>query len=153
MLRRSDRRGSSGLRRDTGRAMSENLNVVRSIYADWERGDFSSADWAHPAIQFVMVGGPDPGTWTGDEGMATGWFRFLEAWDDFHVEADQLRELDPTRVLALIRRSGRGRASRLAVEQMQSLAADVFHVLDGKVMQLVHYWDREQALAALGRTE
>ena len=133
--------------------MSENLNLVRSIYADWERGDFSSADWAHPAIQFVMVGGPDPGTWTGDEGMATGWFRFLEAWDDFHVEADQLRELDPTRVLALIRRSGRGRASRLAVEQMQSLAADVFHVLDGKVMQLVHYWDREQALADLGRTE
>jgi ketosteroid isomerase-like protein len=130
--------------------MAENLALVRSIYADWERGQFSSARWAHPAIQFVIVGGPDPGAWTGIAGMAEGWFRFLEAWDDFHVEADEQRELDRTRVLALIRRSGTGRTSGLAVAQMQSLAADVFHVLDGQVMQLVHYWDRDRALADLG---
>src|SRR4051794_33796494 len=133
MLRRSDRRGLSGLRRDTGRAMSENLNLVRSIYADWERGDFGSADWAHPAIQFVMVGAQTLRRGPATRGWPPAGFRFLEAWDDFHLEADQLRELDTTRVLALIRRSGRGRASRLAVEQMRSLAADVFHVLDGKV--------------------
>jgi ketosteroid isomerase-like protein len=130
--------------------MSENLDLVRSIYADWERGDFSSAEWAHPAIQFVIVGGPDPGIWTGVTGMAEGWFQFLEAWDDFHVKADHQRDLDGTRVLALIRRSGTGRTSGLAVAKMQSLAADVFHVVDGKVMQLVHYWDRERAFADLG---
>jgi ketosteroid isomerase-like protein len=133
--------------------MSENLDLVRSIYADWERGDFTSAAWAHQAIQFVIVGGPDPGTWTGVAGMAKGWFRFLEAWDSFHVEADDQRELDRTRVLALIRRSGTGRSSGMPVTEMQSLAADVFHVLDGKVMQLVHYWDRERALADLGLKE
>src|SRR5947208_17137414 len=118
MLRSSDRRGSSGLRRDTGRAMSENLNLVRSIYADWERGDFSSADWAHPAIQFVMVGGPDPGIWTGIDGMAEGWFRFLQAWEDFHVEPEESRILDAERTLVLIRRSWRGWSIGLRVASM-----------------------------------
>ena len=133
--------------------MSENLDLVRSIYAAWERGDFGSASWAHPAIQFVMVGGPDPGIWVGVDGMAEGWFRFLQAWDDFHVEPEEHRQLDVERTLVLIRRSGRGRMSRLEVERMHSDAADLFHIADGKVTRLVHYWERSRALADLGLAE
>jgi hypothetical protein len=62
---------------------SENLELVRSIYADWERGDYSSTEWAHPGIEFVGVGGPDPGSSTGLAGLAKLNRDFRSAWTDF----------------------------------------------------------------------
>jgi len=60
----------------------ENVDIVLSMYAPWERGDFSSAEWAHPDIEWVIADGPAPGSWKGVAAMVEGWREFLSAWDE-----------------------------------------------------------------------
>jgi ketosteroid isomerase-like protein len=103
--------------------VSENLDLVRSIYADWERGDLSSAEWADPEIEFVIADGPSPGQWTGVSGMAQGTRDILSAWDDLRIHAEEYRELDDERVLALDHGIGRGRTSGLDIGQMRTKGA------------------------------
>jgi ketosteroid isomerase-like protein len=129
---------------------SANLDLVRSIYADWERGDFSRADWAHPEIELVHVDGPAPGRWTGLTGTAEGLRGWLSAWEGVRSEAEGYRELDGERVLVLFRASGRGKRSGLEIGQVRSQGAALYHVHDGKVTRIVNYFDRERAFADLG---
>jgi ketosteroid isomerase-like protein len=129
---------------------SPNLELVRSIFAAWERGDYSSSDWAHPEIELVFADGPSPGSWKGRAGVAEGWRGVLGAWEEYRHEADEYRELDAERVLVLHHWSGRGKTSGLEVGQMRAQAAVLFHVRDGKVTRLVGFFDRERALADLG---
>ena len=128
--------------------MSENLELVQSIYAAWERGDFSSADWADPEIEFAFVDGPEPGCWTGLQEMSTRYGEWLNGWKDFRAEPEELIVVDSTRILAFVHNSGRGRTSGFDMEQQS--VANFFEIADGKVTRLVIYWDRDRALADLG---
>jgi ketosteroid isomerase-like protein len=130
--------------------MSANLDLVRSIYAAWEHGDFSAAEWAHPEIEYVIADGPAPGHWRGLAGMAEAMRDFFSAWEGWRGEADEYRELDRERVLVLVRYSGRGKLSGLEVGQIRAEGASLFHCRDGSVTRFVAYLDRDRALADLG---
>jgi ketosteroid isomerase-like protein len=129
---------------------SANVELARSIYAGWERGDFSSAEWAHPEIEYVSADGPERGSLMGVDGMAESLRDFLGAWERLRVEADEYRELDAERVLVIAHWSGRGKTSGLELGEVRTKSASVFHVQGGKVTKLVLYVDAERALADLG---
>jgi ketosteroid isomerase-like protein len=131
----------------------ENVDLVRSILADWERGDWNSTEWAHPEIEFVLADGPTPGSWTGVTEMAQVWGDFLSTWEDPRLKAEEFRELDDERVLLLFHRWGRGRMSGLELGQFEAQGATLFHACDGKVTRAVVYFDRDRALADLGLEE
>ena len=129
---------------------SANLDLVRSICAPWERGDFSSVEWAHPEIEYIVVGGPSPGSWKGVAGMAEASRELLSAWDDFSIEVDEYRELDGERVLVLWDFRGRGKTSGLDPEQIRAPGTYLVQIRGGKVIRLTYYIYPERALGDLG---
>ena len=129
---------------------SANLELARSIYADWERGDYTSAEWADPEIEFVVPDGPEPASGSGLAGMAEAARDYMSAWEGFRIEAEEFRELDQERVLVLDHRSGRGRTSGLELNQIRTQGAHLFHVREGKVTRFVRYLNRERAFGDLG---
>jgi ketosteroid isomerase-like protein len=132
--------------------MSENLDLVRSIFADWERGDFfSSGEWADPEIEFVQADGPEPSRATGLAEMAAGWRKRLNEFADVRVAAEEYRELDDTHVLVVVRDAGIARTSGIDLKQIGGeRSALLVSLRDGKVTRLVVYFDRDRALADLG---
>jgi ketosteroid isomerase-like protein len=130
-------------------AMSENLELVRTIYANWERGDFGSADWADPAIEYTDADGPLGGARGELAEIGQGVRHFLSEWEDFRLMLDSVQELDAESVLALDRRAGRSRASGLELEEMRTTGARVFRIRNGKVRKIVVYFDRDRAIADL----
>jgi ketosteroid isomerase-like protein len=130
--------------------VSANLDLVRSIYADWERGDYASAEWADPGIEFVHADAPAPDSWSGRDGLAEGTSAWINVWEGLRAHAEEFRDVDEERVLVLNRYSGRAKTSGLDIEAMRASGATVFHLSGGKVTKILQYFDRNRALADLG---
>jgi ketosteroid isomerase-like protein len=110
------------------------VDVVRSLHAAWERGDYSSVDWAHDEIEFVMQADffPEPGTYHGLAAMRRAWSGWLRAWDGFRISESGLIDLND-RVVAFYTIRARGRSSGIDVE---ARVANVFIFRAGKVVRL-----------------
>ena len=125
-----------------------NVDLVRSIYEPWERGDFSrTPEWAHPEIECASFGGPVNAGYTGPAAVEEGWSALLESVDGARPEAQEYRDVDDERVLVLGCLRGREKSTGADVEQLR---ANLFRIRDGKVVRLIFYWDRGRAFADLG---
>jgi ketosteroid isomerase-like protein len=132
----------------TAWTMSENLDLARSICEAWRLGDFSSVEWAHPDIELVSDEPLVPLNARGVGEMAEVWRHWLHAWQGFHAEPDEWREVDDERVLVLLRYGGRDLKCGSEVTPIE--AATLLHIRESKVTRLVIYWDRQRALEDLG---
>jgi ketosteroid isomerase-like protein len=129
---------------------SNNVQLVRSIYAARAGRSSNPTEWADADIEFVFADGPSPGRWTGITGMREAWREFVAAWDDYRLVVDQFRELDEERVLVLGHYGGRGKASGVDIGKMGARGASLYHVRNGQVTKIVGYFDRKRALADIG---
>jgi hypothetical protein len=76
--------------------LCENLNLVRSIYAHWER----VTTWADAEIEMARPDRLEGGVPTELASTAERWRWWLEAWDDYRAQAQAYWVLDDERALA-----------------------------------------------------
>ena len=123
---------------------------MRSIVAAHERGDYSSADWAHPDIEYAIADGPDAGVWRGRAAMAKAWGDTLSAYSDYRSTVEEMRQIDDERVLVLGSFGGRGKASWIGAVEDMTRGAALYQIREGMVVRHVIYFERDHALADLG---
>jgi ketosteroid isomerase-like protein len=123
-----------------------NVEFVRGIYAAWERGDFSSVEWADPEIEFTIPG-PDPKVHRGLEAMGRAWAEWLGAFEKFSVVGRDFRDAGDRVVVDQLFR-GTGKSSRIPVDEIP--AGAVLTVRDGKVTRFEGHTTLEDALASAG---
>jgi hypothetical protein len=133
--------------------VSENLDLVRSILAAHARGDYSSSEWAHPDIDYSIVGGLFSGDWKGRAAMARAAHELFSMWKGHRTAVDEIRPLDSERVLVLSHAIARGKKSGIELDATQMRIAELWQVHDGMVIRHVVYMDRADALGDLGLAE
>jgi ketosteroid isomerase-like protein len=90
------------------------------------------------------------GVYEGIDGIRRFFTDVEEAAPDFRIEIDGVEEIDSKRVIAFLRTSSTGRASGIRLAASQTNAYDL---IDGKISHVRIFFDRHEALKAVGLEE
>jgi ketosteroid isomerase-like protein len=122
----------------------DNIEVVRAIIAavpDWDE----VRSFLHPEVHMDQSRIPDGGVYQGIDAFGRFFQRWFGTWEELRMTPERFIE-DGDRVLALMTIEGRGKGSGVPVVIR---SADLWTVRDGKILSLVGYPDRAEALEAI----
>jgi uncharacterized protein len=131
----------------------ENVEIVREAMDAFNRRDFDAfvprfqpdVEW-DDSEGFPGVGG----VYHGRAGVREWWETWLEAWESFHFEIEEITEGSGDRVLFGGLGTGRGKGSGVETQ------ARTWYVLwfeDGKLAGRKLFWTRDDAIEAAGLRE
>ena len=126
----------------------ENVEVVRAVYAEWERGNFRAGLEIYDAHLLFLppVNHPAHAPYVGVHALTEFMRDFLSAWANLSVAAEEFIEAENSVVIANVWR-GEGRESGAATEFRDFM---VWTFRGPKLIRLEQFEDRVQALEAVG---
>jgi ketosteroid isomerase-like protein len=121
----------------------ENVEIVQGLFAALDREDWETAlGLFDPEVEWS----PTEGSFRGPEGVVTSLVEWLEPWEEHRIDAEEITELGD-QVLAVIHLAGRMAGSAMEVDQR---FFQVYAVGDGKIIRMVEFVRRTDALEAAG---
>ena len=123
-----------------------NVEALREGYHALNRADLSvvlelldpEIEWHEPAPS------PDAGTHRGRDSFESFLGSWLDSFEDFRIEPERVLERGD-RLIAIVRQSGRGRASGVEID---ARLAHIWTVRDGRAIRWESVADPETALAS-----
>ena len=134
-------------------ATEADLALVREGFDRYARGDLEGM------LELAVEDGlethmpetlPNGGTYYGHDEYRRWMGRWLEAWEDFHIEVLEIEPVGERHVLTTTHQRAVGRGSGIAVEQS---AYYLNEVGGGKILCVHLYLTRDEALAAAAARE
>ena len=93
---------------------------------------------------------PYGGRFKGHDGLRHFFQMFIDAWDEWYPEFEEVIDVGPETILIVTRVRARGKGSGVPVE---ARGASIWSVRDGKVVSAKLFQPKAEALAALGVSE
>jgi ketosteroid isomerase-like protein len=131
----------------------ENLEIVRSGFELLQQqGDLALfEDWTTPDLVIVQPPEvPDAKTYEGRAAVAEAWQDWPDQWEDFRLDLIELIDVGDDLVVSETRHRGRGRESGI---EMDFRVFYVHRLREGKLARMEMFFNREQALEAVGLAE
>lgn len=132
--------------------MTSSLEIVRGGYEHFAATGELDADIFAPDFVWDMSrfrGWPEAPLYHGIDGARTFLRAWVEGWDDWTLELEVLHDAGE-QVVALMRQSGRSKATGLPVEMMFAM---VWTVRDGKQAHMTMYADPAAGMRAAGLSD
>lgn len=131
---------------------AENVEIARRGYEAlneraWERITAFLAPDCEWEIRSVA---PNAGTYRGLDAVRAVIEDWLGAFDELRIEPEEFIDAGPDQVVVLVRDQGRIKGSEARIDHR---FAHVWTLRDGKLARFQSFFDKEQALEAVGRGE
>ena len=131
----------------------ENVEIVRDAAAAFNRGDLDSwFEYLADDVDYRAVeGAPDDhGPIYGNDALRDHMQDWLDTFDRFRMEPEELIDAGEDKVIAVMRASGHAKLS--GVETDLTFAV-LYMIRDEKITRGREYWTRDEALEAAGLSE
>jgi ketosteroid isomerase-like protein len=130
----------------------ENVETVKRSFEAFDHGDPDAiSQLQDPDIEWQTPReDPDAATYQGREAVRRYFDQWSESFESLHGNIEECIDVGDDRVFAWTRWTGRGRASGA---DAQWYLAIVYTFRDGKAVRAEEYFDRVEALEAVGLSE
>lgn len=131
---------------------AENVEIARQAYETLNEGGLDRiTEFLDPDVEWEIRGvAPNAGSYRGLDAVREVIEDWLGAFDELRIEPEEFIDAGPDQVVVLVRDQGRIKGADARIDHR---FAHVWTLRDGKLVRFQSFFEKEQALQAVGRGE